>query len=444
MSKQIIIIGGGISGLAVLHHLKQKFKDRPDIQILLIEKNPQPGGVIQSYTKAGCLFEAGPEGFLTSKASTLQLAEELGLKDEVIQTPPETKLRYLCINNKLHAMPMGPGEFLRFKPFGIFEKLRVLSELFTPGKSDPKETVYQFGQRRFGKKFTEYFMDAMSTGIYGGNIRQLNLKTAFPQIYSMEEQHGSLLRAGIRQMKTRKKNASNLLSLRHGMGQLINALQNKYHDHISLEDEVYSLVKSEAGYVVETNKRKYFADEIFLCTPAYSAARLLRTINQSLALMLERIEYVPMTIIGLVYRKSSFQNAPRGFGYLVPSREGKKVLGMIFSSNVFPGRADSGKILLRVMLKGDHRSNPTSDAIRCTQDEVAGIFKVTDSPIDTFSADWPAAIPQYTTAYQALIDPIKQELAGLSQFHVVASYWGGVSVNDCTQNAKNAVAELSI
>ena len=264
MSKQIIIIGGGISGLSVLHQVKKRFKDTGDVQVLLIEKNSDLGGHIRSELKESWLFEAGPEGFLDSKFSTLELIEELGLTDDLIPAQAQTKIRYLCLRDKLYALPMSFAAFLGFKLLSVTEKLRVLGEFFVPRQADPAETVYQFGCRRFGKRIAQYFFDAMAAGIYGGDIHKLSIKVAFPPIYAFEEKYGSVLRGFFQQIKERKQSArtdkarlagGQLFSLRQGMGQLIATLQKKYKEDISRGEEAYSLAKTETGYIVETNKR---------------------------------------------------------------------------------------------------------------------------------------------------------------------------------------------
>ena len=450
MSKQVVIIGGGISGLSVLHQLKQKFKDRPDIQVLLIEKSPQPGGAIQSQISHGCLFETGPESFLTNKPSTLQLIKDLELENDLVPAQPQAKRRYLNINEKLHVLPMNPVQFFGFKPLGFTQKLRLFGEMFVPGKSRDEETVYEFGCRRFGKGITEYFLDAFVTGIYGGDIRRLNLKATFPLLYDLEQKHGSVIRGMFSKCKekktqetppTKKSGLGQLCSLRYGMGQLVDMISRKYRECIHAGEEVLTLTKAAEGYIVETNKAKYFADHVFLCAPAYGAAPVLKTISQTLAANLERIDYAAITVVGLVYDRSAFSNIPEGFGYLVPSGEDKKILGVIFSSNIFVNRSDAKYFLFRIMIKN---ADQPDEAVELAQDEITAMFKVTQAPAHTFVANWPKGIPQYTTEYQAMLASIEAELAQLKNINIVANYLGGVGVNDCTQNAQNMVTNLVI
>jgi len=204
MSKNIIIIGGGISGLALLHYLKQKYIDREDIHIQLLEKNERLGGTIGSAKKNGCLYETGPNGFLDSKKRTLKFVQELDLEKCLVKADEDSKIRYLSVGNKLHRLPLGPKDFLSFKLLNPLEKIRVLGEYFIPKRCDPDESVYDFGKRRLGEKFSKIFLDPMVSGIYGGDARNANLKSVFPGIYALEEEYGSLVKAMIRIRRARK------------------------------------------------------------------------------------------------------------------------------------------------------------------------------------------------------------------------------------------------
>src|SRR3990167_3922455 len=137
MSKQIIVIGGGISGLSLLHYLKQKYASSPDTKILLLEKNGCLGGTIRSLTKDGCLFETGPNGFLDSKPRTLDFIHEVGLENDLVRASAEANIRYIALNNALYALPLNPRDFFLFSPLNFLDKLRVFGEILIPKGNDP-------------------------------------------------------------------------------------------------------------------------------------------------------------------------------------------------------------------------------------------------------------------------------------------------------------------
>lgn len=456
MSKSILIIGGGISGLAVLHYLRRKYSGRTDVKVLLLEKEASLGGTIRSVIKKGCLFETGPNGFLDSKPRTLEFAAELDLKDELIQADEQAKIRYIALNNILYPLPMDPKSFFAFPPLSWLDKLRVLAEVFIPKGRDPQESVYAFGARRLGERFSQLFLDPMVSGIYGGDASEVNLRAAFPRIYELEQKYGSLFKAMMKIKKEKKNGAragggmptGTLTSFRRGQAQLIETLGRRYSENILLNHEVRTVAGAGARFTVEGAGRRYEADGLFICTPSYQAARMLQGVSPDLADSLNRVPYAPIAVIGLVFPISALPKKPRGFGYLIPSSQKREVLGVLFESNIFPSRAPEGQILLRVMLGGARHpailEKAQEELVRLAVEEVRRTLHAQGDPGEVFFAAWPKGIPQYDRAYVAAEMEIAQELKRRPALHLVANYRGGVSLNDCIENAHAAVQRPSL
>ena len=453
MQKQILIIGGGISGLTVLHYLKRKHAKRKDIDIKLLERESFPGGTIRTVHEDGFAFECGPNGFLSSKPSTLELTSELGLNGSLVEADPAAKKRFISLSNTLHEIPMGPNNFLFFKPFSLEDKLRVLGEIGIARGNNPNETVYEFGTRRLGRNFAELFLDPMVSGVFGGDCKALHLKSAFPRVYEIEQTYGSLLKGSIALALKKKKRQiqvepkGTLMSFQKGMGELIETLQAKYSDSIRLGDDVESLKKVNSRFMVQAKSGEHSAEEVFLCTPAYAAAGILFYFNKLLTEELRKIYYAPMAVVGLVYRKSAFPKVPAGFGYLIPSRENRAALGALFSSNIFKGRAREEYVLLQVMIGGARHPEAASKAkeefLEIAKEEIKSILAPRSEPEKVFFAFWPKAIPQYNRGYPEVAGKINKELEVIRGLHLTANYFGGVSVNDCVLSARLA-AEKSI
>ena len=446
MSKQIIVIGGGISGLSLLHYLRQKYSARTDVKILLLEKEASLGGTIRSVVKNGCLFEAGPNGFLDSKPRTLEFIAELGLAGELVRAGRDAQIRYICLNNVLHFFPMSPGGFFGFRPMRLREKLRVFAEPFVARGTDPEESVYAFGARRLGEKFSQLFLDPMVSGIYGGDARETVLRAAFSRIYDLEQKYGSLFKAMIKIKKEKKNGAETagmpsgtLTSFRRGQAQFIETLGKRYSDNILFNREVTAVTRGGGRFVVEGGGRRHEADELFICTPSYQAARMLQGVSPGLADDLNRVQYAPMAVVGLVFPLSAFPKKPQGFGYLIPSSERKEVLGVLLESNIFPSRSPEGQILLRVMIGGARHPSILEKAqgelVRLAVDEVRLTLHAQGDPWEVFFASWPKGIPQYNRACVAAEAKIAEELKRWPGLYLVANYRGGVSLNDCIENA---------
>ncbi len=451
MKKRILVIGGGISGLSVLHHLKKKYQHQSDVEIRLLEKNAYLGGTALTEKHAHCLFEKGPNGFLDSNPSTLELAKELGLEGELIWSNPAAKIRYISIDDKLHRLPNGPKEFAAFPFLSIRDKFRILMEPFLKPGTNPDETVAQFGTRRLGRKFVQYFLNPMVAGIFGGDAEYIHLKEAFPRIYALEQTHGSLIRAMLHLRKVKKKEdvvgqpKGSLVSFRHGMSQLSETIGKKYYDCVELGVDVGEIFCTNEGYVVKTNKGEYGADELFICTPAFTSAKMLAKENPALAKLLEEIEYASIAIVGLVYERSKLSEIPKGFGYLNPSSEHKNVLGVLWPGNIFAGRSADSHFLFHIMLGGSRNPNiatkSTSELIEMSKAELKNIFGIDILPSEAYVKIWPKAIPQYTVEYARIKKLILHEMQKMKSVSFVANYLNGIGVNDCTTNAAKAVNE---
>lgn len=447
MTKQILIIGGGISGLAALHFLKEKYKSSPDVRIQLLEKSPRTGGTMQTLREGPYQFECGPNGFLGSKSETLELIEALGLKDELIQAQPVSANRYICVKNRLHALSPSLPALLGFAPLSPWDKLRLPAEIFVPKGTTADESVYEFVCRRFGRKCAEYLADPLVTGIFAADARQLSLRAAFPQIYNMEQTHGSLIRAMFTRKRVRSgKRRDILYSLRNGMGQLTETLTALYHSDIKTNVEAYSVAKSGEGYIVQSSETKHFADTLFVCTPAFAAAQLLHELNPALAGALAAIQYAPIAVTGLAFARATAAALPPGFGYLVPSSENNATLGTIFSSNVYAQRSSADTILVQVLQGGARHPEITrhspAQIVQLARAEIKRTCRIETAPLKIFSKIWTQGIPQYNLQYPAIIEKIDQELSAMSNLFLLANYRNGVAVNDCISNAKLAAQNL--
>jgi len=442
MKKHILVIGGGISGLTVLHELKKRYRDRDDVDIRVLEKNDIPGGTIQSRQTAISLFETGPSGFLTGYPQTVQLIDELGLRDEVVEAHPSARRRYVAVAGRLHALPLSPLELFSFEPLSLVDKLRLLMEIRRQPRLDHDETVREFGERRFGRRFTEVILDPVVSGIYAGDIDRLSVRSAFPRIYAHEQDAGSVIRGFIRE-KRRSKEKTQFLSFRHGMAEAVRAIARRYRDHVRTGEEAIHIGAQQGRYVVSTGRAEYPAHQLFVCAPAHVACGLLRGIAPGLADCLGQIPYAPVAVIGLVFDKKQVPDRPEGFGFLIPSGERREVLGVLFEDQIFPGRAAADQALFRVMIGGARHPEsvlrPLDELTRLALDQLKMAMRIEGPARETHHAVWPKAIPQYEVRHPHLLRSIRTECERAPNLHLSGNYLEGVSFNDCIRHAARAV-----
>jgi len=453
MVKNIVIIGGGISGLAVLHNLMKKYRDRPDVRVQLFEKNEYLGGTIRSIHADHCLFETGPNGFLDSKETTLEFVRELGLENDLLRAGQQAQKRFIYTKGQLHKLPENPLEFLSLRFFSLPEKIRILKEMIIPSGTVDDESVYSFGERRFGASFSKMILDPMVSGVFAGDAKAVHLKSAFPRIYEIEQKYGSLFKGMSALAKEKRKKslirnlpgqpAGRLTSFSAGMSRLIQALHDRYEGSIQTGHAARSITRKDAKFIVNLNTKDIEADEVFLCTPAYNAAEIVKPCSANLTRQLQRITYAPVAVIGLIYKRMAFKKTPEGFGYLIPSCESNGVLGVLFSSNIFEGRSDPDYFLFRVMVGGAKHPDVVSASeerlLELARNEIQKTLDVRGFPENQVLAVHPLGIPQYTKEYPDILKNIEIELNQNPGVYLAANYIGGVSFNDCISTARDVI-----
>lgn len=403
--KRISIIGGGISGLAVLHYLKQRLGE--SAKITLFEREAVVGGTIRSFKHGSSLFEWGPNGFLDNQPATIQLIQELELTDQLIEAQRTAQRRYIQIKGELLVIPAGVLDFIRTPLLPLKDKCSLIAGIFKNNISADR-SIYDYVSQRFSRHIAEALVDPFISGIYAGNIKRLHMASAFPK----------LKRKGFKKARMR--------SFRGGMGEIIEALYNRYKNHIQTNLEI-SPGQINAGIII-------------VAAPAYAAAKIVENLNPVLAGVLGQIPYAPLAVAGLLFKKSSFKKEPDGFGYLIPSKENKDILGVLIESNVYAYRAGTDQIMMRVMLGGAHHpaiiNDEPNQILAKAIKEIDSVYGLSDNPIETFVKLWPKAIPQYETNYPQWRQSIAEISAKTPNLYLCANYLDGISFNDCVNNAK--------
>ena len=440
VKRNILIVGGGISGLALLHYLTIKYYFDDTVSIKLLEKNNRPGGTIHTIHKDGYCFESGPNGFLDNKSTTLKFIRDVAAEIHLCPAASAAKIRFIAFQKALHAIPITPKDFLAFKLLNPLDKLRILSEIFLPRGQNLDESVYDFGCRRLGKRFADLFLDPMVSGIYGGNVREICLRAAFPRMAELEKKYRSLFKAMMHLKKKGGAPQGTLTSFHQGMAQLTDIIAERYKKHITLNSKITTISRNGSQYIVYSKGTHYTADELFVCTPAYGAANLLKNLDPDLSQALNRITYAPIAVVGLGFLTHDFQHTPQGFGYLNPSSEKRNALGVLFDSNIFPGRAPEGHIFLRVMIGGTRFAqvleHSKEQIIQMAIEEVRSHFPSRAKPHKIFIQCWPQAIPQYDQTYLKVRGDIETRLKNWPNLCLNSNYWGGISFNDSIETAR--------
>jgi oxygen-dependent protoporphyrinogen oxidase len=442
---RIAIIGGGISGLSLAYFLH---KNNPSEEITVLESEKRPGGKIWTDKVDGFLCEWGVNGFLDNRPKTLALARNMSL--EPLRSNEASRKRFIFSGGGLQRLPETPPAFLTSGLLSLIGRLRVMAELFIPGNAQKEETLAAFARRRLGTEAYEKLIDPMASGIYAGDPETLSLRACFPKVYDLEVNYGGLIRGMLQLQKARKKEGSRekvgpgpggvLTSFHSGMEELIYALRAELGERIRINHNAVSIIKKDDGYDIAFSDGTRISAEIaVLAVPAYASAKILKSLDPALSGIVAGIPYPSLSVVCFGYKKDKVKSALDGFGYLIPSREKRKILGTLWDSSIFPDRAPEGFVLLRSMVGGARASETArlddSELTDVVQKELADIMDISARPDLVRIYRHEKAIPQYTTGHRDKLNQIDNILLQYQNLYITGNAFRGIGVNDCIENS---------
>jgi len=451
--RRVVVVGAGISGLCVAYWLK-----RHGINVCVLEKDSHVGGTMKTLRENGWLIELGPNTALETTPLFKLLFDEIGITDKRIYANEAASKRYILKDGALHPLPMGPGSFLTSKLWTWRGKLRLLKEPFVK-QAYREESVAEFVKRRLGTEFLDYAINPFVAGVYAGNPEELSVQAAFPKLYALEEKHGGLVKGLIKGRKERRqrdetaKSRAKLFSFVDGIQSFPDALAAGLGGSIKLGCEVGTIIPVRAGrypvYTLYGSNREPLAAEVsavVLSIPAYSAATMIRPIDPEMARTLESVYYPPVAEVFMGFRQEQVKQPLDGFGFLVPEREQRKILGTIWSSTLFPHRAPNGYAALTTFVGGARQPKLAEENDGRIADvvlsELQSIMGITGGPTYTKITRWERAIPQYTLGYSSILKQFQRFEENFQGAFLCANYRGGIAVGDCVMSAQKTAERV--
>lgn len=454
-AKKVLIIGGGLSGLAAAHRLMElRESSAVEYKVDLLEAGSRFGGILESHQRFGCMMEAGAESFITEKPWGVELCGRLGIDHLLTGTNPTQRFSYVLTGGRLRRIPEGfyltapgnPVSFLLSDLLPVHAKLRVLMEVFIPPReTQEEETVGSFIRRRFGTMCLEKVGQPMIGGIYGGDIERLSLKATFPKFIEMEKQYGSIIKGLFK--RSRQDSAKGtagprynlFVSFPEGISFLTDTLKSRIQDKVGLHTATAAEQLRRAGHswcVMTGDGREFEADAVCLALPPHIQAALLRKTDDALAAGLEQIELTSSITMNLVYSEKDFSRTLEGFGFVVPEGEESSLIGCTFSSRKFSGRAEEGKVLLRAFLRSEFLDVEDRDLEPKIHKELAKLLGITGDPLDFEVNRYRKVMPQYHVGHRAHINAIDEMAAGIPGLYLTGNAFDGVGIPDCIHRAE--------
>ncbi len=440
---RLVIIGGGISGLSLAYFL---LEHKPSLDIIVLESEKKAGGKIWTDKADGFLCEWGVNGFLDNRPKTIELSSKLAISP--LRSNNNARKRYIFSNRKLNLLPESPPAFFVSNLLSLYGRLRILYEIFVPKREGNDETLADFARRRLGKEAYEKLIDPMASGIFAGDPENMSLKSCFPKVYNLEQTYGSLIIAMLKLQKESKKTGKKvgagpggvLTSFYDGMETIIKALTAYFGERVETNSKAVSIDKEGNNYVIYLeNGSNIEAESVAIATPAYAASEIVKGIDKNLSITLHEINYSSISVACLGYKRSKLQHSLDGFGFLIPFRESRKILGTLWDSSIFPNRAPEGYVLLRNMIGGARKQElalmPEGRIIDLVTSELKDIMGIAVNPDFVRVYKHEKGIPQYSLGHQKRLETIDEIVSKFRGFYLTGNAYRGIGVNDCIENS---------
>jgi oxygen-dependent protoporphyrinogen oxidase len=471
--KQVVIVGGGITGLSTAYYLEQAAKARgKHLRCVLLEADRRLGGKIKTDLIDDFVIEAGPDSFLQRKPQAVQLCRELGIAGELVGTNPHNRKTYILHKGKLHRIPQGlnigiPTQFLPFVTTGLLSlsgKLRAGLDLVLPKRpSNGDQSLGFFLERRLGTEVVDYLAEPLLAGIYAGDLRKLSLRATFPQFEQLEQQYGSLVRGMLAQARQAKAKPATqtkpelgqpavpntvFVTFPTGLERLVRAIAEALTmTDVRLSTPVERIEKRVGGgYTVHLPDAETLeADAIVMTAPTFDAAKILPA-EFVTGSHLTQVPYVSVATCVLTFDKGQIDYPLDGTGFVIPHKEGRTITACTWTSSKWTHTAKNGKVLMRCYVGRDGEEaiveRSDEEIVAKVRADVADIMGIKAEPMFTRVARWRKSMPQYTVGHldrvRAFVEKARRDLPGI--FFAGAGYTG-LGIPDCIGQGKTIAEE---
>lgn len=465
--KQILIIGGGIAGLAAAHSLQKQAREAGQaIHATVLEASNQWGGKISTERVDGYVIEGGPDTFLATKPWGVALCRELGLGERLHGTNPQQKSTYVLRRDRLHPLPDGltmmiptqVGPMVRTNLLSWPQKARMgLDFVLPPRPRNGDESLGEFVSRRLGRAAYENLIEPLMSGIYAGDGDRLSLGATFPYLRDLELEYGGLAKGALAMRKKMALSRSSapgsrsaFLTPTTGLMEIVEALVDRLSAggaDLRLSSPVRHLTRADGLYQAHlADGSTQAAEGVILAAPAYDAGDLIQELDPSLAADLLAIPYTSTATISLAYSQDDLPRPLDGYGYVIPRREGRRALACTWTSTKFPHRAPQGYALVRVFVgRAGHEDQMPWDEpslLALAQEELALTLGITAEPALSRVFRWERAMPQYNLGHPARLERIEAALKDWPGLALAGNGYRGIGIPDCIRSGELAASRV--
>lgn len=450
----VIILGGGVSGLASAYFLSKK-----SISCTLVEANSCLGGLIHTDSASGCQLEAGPDSYIAVKSDVTQLANEIPeLKNQLIGTNDTQRRIYIVKDGVLQPLPSGmvmmvPGDMRAALSSSLFSeetKKHILKErFFKPCERQEDVSIADLVVEHFDRALLESVVEPLLTGVYGGDAGRLSAQSVLPRFLEYERRYGSLVRAVKAEKKAADPDASMFLSFKGGMQAFTDALYHASAGSITrVHGEATHIERQSSDWRITVNGAHESAKFLIIALPTHRAAPLCSSELPGLASELAAIPYSSAITATVIYKSEAVVHPLDGFGFLVPRLERKRLAACTWINTKFPQRISPGLVALRAFIvdaDADEMIPQPDEAILATiRSEFSRLMGIEAEPVHHVIYRWPLSMPQYVVGHRLRVERIRGRAAAAENLFVVGNAYDGIGVPDCVRLARQAADQIEI
>lgn len=445
---QVAVIGAGITGLSAALELRAR-----GAQVTVYDGADRVGGVITTLKRDGFLVEAGPTSLTTTRALE-ELIDRLGLGDERVAPFSSAKRRFIVRDGQPVELPSGPGSLVSTKALSASAKLRLLREPFvTAVRGSDDESVASLVRRRLGDEVLTYLVNPFVAGIYAGDPERLSARHAMPLLFHAERRHGSLIMGGMKEARARAGavRQKGITSFRDGLSTLPKAMAATLGARVKLGARVQRVAREGDGWRVHVEQQGRSSDQyhdvVVYAGPAHAINALgFPAEAQSGLAPAAKLRHPPITTLALGFRRDQVAHALDGFGLLCPEVEQRTVLGVLFSSSVFAGRAPDGQVLVTCFIGGERSpalgTAPLDALLPQVLADLGSLLGVRGAPTFVHHQQWPHAIPQYELGHEAVENGAARVESALPGLYLTGQWRAGVALGDCIAQGQATAARV--
>ncbi len=459
--RRIVIIGSGVSGLACANKLMELSGGR-DLDLKIVDEAPAPGGVLETFHQDGFVMEGGPDCFITEKPAGMALVKRLGLEGELIGTNPQLSQSFILHQDRLEPIPEG---FYLLAPTRLWPlvttrllspwgKLRAALEPLVPKRTDVEdESIGAFVRRRLGREVLDALAQPLLGGVYNCDPERLSLNACLPRFRDMERKYGSLLKAMAHKRVAGSAKASGaryslFVSFKNGIRTLADALIARLPPGAILPGQpVTALAKKGDGtWDLTLGSQTLNADALVLALQPAKMLTLLSPLDSEWSPLLQGVPAHDSATWNLGFKKEQVKRPLDGFGFVVPEREGKLLLGCTYSSQKFAGRTPEGHVLLRAFLGREAAEKLNTEGeeavLKKVYAEIARVLKIEGEPVLTKLTRYKSCMSFYQPGHVSRAERMRFKASESPGLFLAGNGLSGSGIPDCIASGE-AAAEKS-